>query len=58
MSKPKILKLKRNGKDKIFMEIKFDEDNIVGIGKPFKIYGACQTTEEEVELVVETVKKG
>lgn len=55
--KPKTLKLKRNGKDKIFMEVKFEENNIIGIGKPFKIFGACQITEEDVELVIETVKK-
>ena len=36
--KPKTLKLKRNGKDKIFMEVKFEENNIIGIGKPFNIY--------------------
>lgn len=57
MSKPKVIKLERHGKEKIFMEVQIEEGKIVGVGKPFKIHGACRLeSPDKVDLVIEEVE--
>ena len=59
MSKSKVVALDRNGKDKMFMEVKIENGEIIGIGNPFKIYGACRLeSPDKVKLVVEEVEVG
>lgn len=56
MGKPKILNLEHDGQNKLFMEVQMDGDTIVGMGKPFKIHGACRLeSPDKVELVIEEV---
>ena len=43
--------------NKIFMEVKVENGEIIGIGKPFKIYGACRIeSPEDIQIVCEEVE--
>ena len=43
---------------KIFMEVKLENDEIIGVGNPFKVYAACRLeSPDDFQLIIEDVEK-